>query len=405
MRPPSRSEASSRSTSRWRSRHAADRPAIPPPMITTSRVMPGSSGAAQPAGRLFCLVEPKAELLSLQQVRCFCAALETGSFTAAAAALRVSQPAVAEQIRKLEQTLGTDLFVRVGRGVLPTEAGRAFAEHATRSLRALEDAAGSVGELTSLRSGTISVGVFSGPLAWRLEQLVATFLRSHPNVAVRLIGRNSSAIVERVRSGELEAGLVLLPIDDERLDVRPLVRDEVLYVSADSAPDARAGDDRASHLGAARLLRRRVRRRGPDPAPARRARAGARGAAAAARRGRADRHRAAARGLGGRRHLPAECLHPRAVLPGGPAARPRSSPRCTTRSRSSPAPARGSPPAFASCSRRWRSTCARWPTSSTDHASFPRPKAEPGETLDSAVEGGQDLCPVRTQILTTPSSR
>ena len=69
-------------------------------------------------------MDSKAELLSLQQVRCFCAALELGSFTAAAEALRVSQPAVAEQIRKLERTLGADLFVRAGRGVVATEAGR-----------------------------------------------------------------------------------------------------------------------------------------------------------------------------------------------------------------------------------------------------------------------------------------
>jgi len=182
-----------------------------------------------------CLAPSKAELLSLQQVRCFCAALELGSFTAAAESLRVTQPAVAEQIRKLEQLLGTDLFVRAGRGVVPTEAARVFAEHAIRSLRALEDAAGSVGELTSLITGTVSLGVFSGPLAWRLEELVASFLTDHPNLTVRLIGRNSSAIVERVRGGELEAGLVLLPIDDDKLDVRPIVRDEVLYVSADVA--------------------------------------------------------------------------------------------------------------------------------------------------------------------------
>ena len=166
-------------------------------------------------------------------MRCFCAALELGSFTAAATALRVSQPAVAEQIRKLEQRLGADLFVRAGRGVRPTEAGRAFAEHATRSLRALEDATSSVGELTSLQTGTVTVGVFSGPLAWRLEELVAAFLREHPALTVRLIGRNSSSIVRRVRGGELEAGLVLLPIDGDGLDVRPIVRDEVLYVSAD----------------------------------------------------------------------------------------------------------------------------------------------------------------------------
>ena len=117
---------------------------------------------------------PKAELLSVQQIRCFCAALELGSFTAAADALRVSQPAVADQVRKLENALGADLFVRAGRGVLPTDAGRAFAEHAARSLQALEDAAGSVGALTSMQSGGVALGTFSAPSPWRLDQLVSS---------------------------------------------------------------------------------------------------------------------------------------------------------------------------------------------------------------------------------------
>jgi DNA-binding transcriptional LysR family regulator len=181
------------------------------------------------------LEESKAELLTLQQIRCFCAAMDLGSFSAAAEALRVSQPAVAEQIRKLEQALGADLFVRAGRGVLPTEAGHAFAEPAARSLRALEDAAGSVGEFSSLQSGGVALGTFSAPSAWRLEELVTSFLGRHPGMTVRLVGRNSSVIAERVRRGELEAGVVLLPIDDDKLDVRPLLRDEVLYVSADPA--------------------------------------------------------------------------------------------------------------------------------------------------------------------------
>ena len=184
-------------------------------------------------GSLGFLVASKAELLSLQQIRCFCAAVELGSFTAAAAALRVSQPAVADQVRKLEQALGTELFIRGGRGVVLTDAGRAFAEHATRSLRAVEDAADSVGELTALRSGTVAIGIFGGPSAWSIDELVAVFLGRHPDVSLRLIGRNSSAVADHVRRGELEAGVVLLPIDDDRLDVRPIVRDEVLYVSAD----------------------------------------------------------------------------------------------------------------------------------------------------------------------------
>ena len=169
----------------------------------------------------------------MQQLRCFCAAFEHGSFTAAAETLRVSQPAVAEQIRKLEQALGADLFVRAGRGVVATEAGRAFAEHATRSLRAVEDAAESVNELTELQTGTVAIGIFGGPSAWRLDELVVAFLRRHPKISLRLVGSNSSVIADRVRRGELEAGLLILPVDDDKLDVRPILRDEVVYVSAD----------------------------------------------------------------------------------------------------------------------------------------------------------------------------
>ena len=159
-------------------------------------------------------------------------ALELGSFTAAADALGVSQPAVAEQVRKLEALLGADLFVRAGRGVVATEAGRAFSEHAVRSLRAAEDAAGSVGDLAALRTGSVAVGVFGEPSAWRLDELVASFLQRHPDVSVRLVGRNSSTIADAVRRGELEAGVVVLPVEDAQLAIRPIARDEVLYVSA-----------------------------------------------------------------------------------------------------------------------------------------------------------------------------
>jgi len=178
------------------------------------------------------LDKEKAEPLSLQQIRCFCAAFELGSFTAAARALAVSQPAVAEQIHKLEQKLDADLFVRAGRGVVATEAGRAFAEHAANSLRAVEDAAASVGEITALRRGTVAIGIFAEPSAWQIERPVTAFMRRHPDVSVRLVGRNSSVVVEHMRRGELAAAVIVLPVDDENLDVRPLVRDEVLYVSA-----------------------------------------------------------------------------------------------------------------------------------------------------------------------------
>lgn len=194
----------------------------------------------------------KAELVSLQQLRCFCAAIELGSFTAAAEALRVSQPSVAEQVRRLEQLLGVALVVRGSRGVVPTEAGRTFADHAVRSLQAVEDGTGSIGELAELRGGTVVLGAFAEPSAWRLDEVLARFARRYPEVTLRLVGIGSSAVADQVRRGELEAGVVLLPVDDDRLDVRPILRDEVVYVSAD--PDRTRTAMTIDRLAAAPLI-------------------------------------------------------------------------------------------------------------------------------------------------------
>ena len=82
--------------------------------------------------------------------------------------------------------------MRAGRGVVPTEAGQAFAEHADRTLQALEDAAGSVGELTSLQQRRGVARHLHAPAVWRLDEVVAAFLGRHPRMTVRLVGRNSS---------------------------------------------------------------------------------------------------------------------------------------------------------------------------------------------------------------------
>jgi DNA-binding transcriptional LysR family regulator len=79
----------------------------------------------------------------------------------------------------------------------------------------------------------VALGTFNAPAPWRLHEVVASFLARHPGMDVRMAGGNSSRMADGVRQGELEAAVVVLPIDDDKLDVRPIVRDEVLYVSAD----------------------------------------------------------------------------------------------------------------------------------------------------------------------------
>lgn len=178
---------------------------------------------------------PKAQLLSLQQLRCVVETARTGSFTRAAETLDVSQPAVAEQVRNAEAALGIELFARVGRGVRVTAAGAGFAARAGDVLAVLDEAIAGVEDIRELRSGTLAFGVFATPEAYGLDRLASDFARRHPGMAIRLLGRNSSVAAERVRTGELEAALVTLPIDDDGLAIRPFVRDEVVYVSANGA--------------------------------------------------------------------------------------------------------------------------------------------------------------------------
>jgi LysR family cyn operon transcriptional activator len=78
--------------------------------------------------------------MTLQQLRYFLAACEHGSFTAAASSLLIAQPSVAEQIRRLEQEIGVRLFVRSGRRLTLTEAGRELQTHARRAVTAMEGA-------------------------------------------------------------------------------------------------------------------------------------------------------------------------------------------------------------------------------------------------------------------------
>jgi DNA-binding transcriptional LysR family regulator len=169
---------------------------------------------------------------TFHQLRCFLAVVEHGSFTAAAAALGYAQPSVSEQVRRLEDSLGTPLLHRLGRGAIPTEAGHAVRPHAERALLALDEARKAAAAVRDVVTGTVRFGMFGTARVYFGAELVAALLERHPDVRVELIGQNSTEVVAAIRRGTLEAGVVGLPIDDEGLELAPLIHDELVYVSA-----------------------------------------------------------------------------------------------------------------------------------------------------------------------------
>ena len=147
----------------------------------------------------------------------------------------MAQPSLSEQVRRLEAELGVALFARAGRGLTPTEAGETLRPHAEATLAAAEAARESVVAVRELRGGIATFGTWGTARHYLGTDMVEAFRRRHPRVRVRLIGQNSFEVVEAVRRGDIEAGVVALPIDDQGLDVQPIMRDEIVYASAEPA--------------------------------------------------------------------------------------------------------------------------------------------------------------------------
>ena len=241
--------------------------------------------------------------MTLQQLTYFLAAAQHGSFTAAADVLRLARPSVSEQIAGLEAELGVALFVRAGRRLELTDAGRLLRPEAERTLAAAAEASDAVRRARTLAGGTASLGTFSTAEHLLLPGLVEDFARRHPDVAIRMVGQNSSELADAVRAGRLEAGLVALPIDADGLEVGPAVAQfEVVLRERATRRPRRRGDDRAARPGRARAPGGPLGRRGPHPPPARRPRPARGDRAPPADRGAARPRRARAGRPRPRRH-------------------------------------------------------------------------------------------------------
>lgn len=169
--------------------------------------------------------------MTIAQLRAFVCAVDGGSFTAAGERLGVSQPTISALVRKLEEHHRLPLLIRTGRRIALTAAGEELLGWARRIVDSSERADEALTELRGLQRGSISLGVLRNANFYFLPDMIERFHRRRPNVQLRLFGQNSFEVVEGVREGRLEAGIVVLPIPDDELEVFPLIRDEVLWAS------------------------------------------------------------------------------------------------------------------------------------------------------------------------------
>src|SRR4051812_47669508 len=169
--------------------------------------------------------------MDLRQAAYVVAVVDHGTFTAAAASIPVSQPALSQAIAALERDLGAPLFHRLGREVRLTAAGEAFVEPARRMLRDAEVARAAVADVAGLRSGRVDIVALPTLVVEPLVELVGRFRRINPGVLVRITEpEDAEAVAGNVRSGAAELGLGDTIVDDPGLAVDHLGRQALLAV-------------------------------------------------------------------------------------------------------------------------------------------------------------------------------
>ena len=169
--------------------------------------------------------------MQYRHLRYFVKVVECGSFSRAASTIHVAQPALSQQIAQLEEQLGVSLLLRSARGVRPTAAGDVLYREASSILRQLEEIPGIVRSKGGVAEGAVRLGMSSTVLATAPASFILECKAELPNVALILAVSDSPTIKSRVRSNELDLGLIL---EDELAPTfirKPLFKQQLYLVS------------------------------------------------------------------------------------------------------------------------------------------------------------------------------
>lgn len=179
--------------------------------------------------------------MELRQLRYFVAIVDHGSLSRAALVLHVAQPALTQQLRQLEDELGAKLLHRSAHGVLSTDAGKVFYEHAQAILKQVADARSAVTQSTTRPSGSVTLGLpqsISGALAL---PLLTAARASYPEITLQLTEEISGSLAEQLQSGRINLAVLF---DDGQLGHfagTALVHEDLAFVCRTGSVFAPAG--------------------------------------------------------------------------------------------------------------------------------------------------------------------
>lgn len=185
--------------------------------------------------------------MEVYQLRYFIAVAETANFTKAAARSFISQPSLSQQILNLEAEVDQKLFHRLGRKVALTDAGRILLGHAYRIVTEVENATRELKEDPE-QGYRVSVGIIPTVAHFFLPAVVAHCRANDVRLTLTSFERFRTEIVDAVLEGEIDLGLVSLPIDEKRLIAVPLFTEPLLLGLSAENPLATAKEVHVADL-------------------------------------------------------------------------------------------------------------------------------------------------------------
>jgi LysR family hydrogen peroxide-inducible transcriptional activator len=177
--------------------------------------------------------------MELHQLRYFVAVADEGNFSRAAAKVRVAQPSLSQQIRKLEAEIGQPLFDRLPRSVVLTDAGRCLLDYARQILASIGDARRCVDELKGRIAGDVAVGAIPTIAPYVLPQLVVTFQKHYPDVTLHIVEDVTAGIVRRIESGELDVAVASTCQKSPTLRIEHIAKEPLLALVPEGHPLAK----------------------------------------------------------------------------------------------------------------------------------------------------------------------
>jgi DNA-binding transcriptional LysR family regulator len=184
--------------------------------------------------------------MQVQQLAYFAAVARTRHFTRAAELVGVSQPTLSKQIRVLENSLGSPLFVRNRGQIELTSAGEALLPHAQRILIDVESAQRSVDEVAGLRRGRVRLGATPSVCDGLLPDLLTGFHERHPDIDLEVQEAGSRVLTRELGQGRLDLALLIVPlrsdssIETGSIETTSLLKERLVLASPADAdlPDA-----------------------------------------------------------------------------------------------------------------------------------------------------------------------